>query len=203
MNNILLDPLPECWTDSSGKSYQLDTDFRIGIQICLIQEDAELTNREKSVVICSLLFPGEMPADPQQLEKCISFFIHGWSHDKPGKKEEKRLMDFDVDQWRIYSAFYSQYRIDLNTADLHWWQFMGLLSTLGDCAYTRVIDIRQRKFKPKMDKEERKALREAKEVYGLETVLTPEEQAFSGEMDELLGVSAKEKQRIETFEGFA
>ena len=36
---------------------------------------------------------------------------------------------------------------------------MGLLSSLEECSYTRVISIRQRKFRPKMDSEERKQLK--------------------------------------------
>ena len=200
MNNVLLDPLPITWESAQGEKFALDTDFRIGIQICLIQEDPDLSMPEKSQLIRELLFPEDVPDD---FEDAVNFFMEGWHHDNPSsKKEKQRLMDFDVDQWRIYSAFYSQYRIDLSTAELHWWTFMGMLSALTDCAYTRVIDIRQRKYRPKMDKEDRKALREAKEVYELKQPMSYEEKAFGEEMDDLLGISASEKRRIENFEKF-
>lgn len=201
MNNVLLDPLPEEWRDEQGNVYKLDTDFRIGIQICLIQEDEDLSELEKTLTIRNLLFDGMAP-DGKDLEKAIEFYISGWSHDKPAKKEKDRLMDFDVDQWRIYAAFRQQYHIDLSRAYMHWWEFMGLLSSLNECAYTRVVDIRQRKFKPKMSKEERKTLREAKDIYVLDHVLTAEEKEFASEMDDLLGTSAGEKERIEKFESY-
>ena len=203
MNNVLLDALPDCWESPDGKSYKLDTDFRIGIQICLLQADPDLSDREKLIATCDLLFEWETPERPEDIEAAIHYFIEGWTHDKPGKREEKkRLMDFDIDQWRIYAAFLMAYRIDLSTAGLHWWAFMGLLSALPECAYTRVIDIRSRKFKPKMSSEDRKALRDAKSIYELDEKLTHEEAAFVDEMDELLGVSAGEKKRIEDFEKY-
>ena len=76
-------------------------------------------------------------------------------------------MDFDIDQWRIYAAFRNQYHIDLNTEQMHWFVFMGLLSNLDECAFTRVIDVRTKKINPKDSKEVKKAIAEAKEVYRL------------------------------------
>ena len=113
-------------------------------------------------------------------------------------------MDFDVDQWRIYAAFLQQYRIDLSDEDLrmHWWKFMGLLSALNECSYTRVVEIRRKEIKPKMDKDAKKALREAKTVYALEKQLTYEEREFASDMDDLLGVSSSERKRIEDFEKY-
>lgn len=201
MINVLLDPLPESWSDEAGNTYEMDTDFRIGIQICLVQDDEDLSEVEKTLTIRSLMFPGAAP-EGEDLEKAVQFFLSGWSHDKPGKKEKERLMDFDVDQWRIYAAFKQQYGIDISRERMHWWEFMGLLSSLNECSYTRVIDIRQKKFKPKMSKEERKSLREAKDIYTLDHVATPEEREFMEEMDGLLGSSAAEKERIQKFESY-
>jgi hypothetical protein len=206
MINILLDPLPEYWESPTGKIYELETDFRIGIQLCLIQEDTELTQLEKMSTIQQLLFVNDVPTNPNELNECVNFFMQGWWHDKnSSKKENKRLMDFDVDQWRIYSAFRSQYGINLNTAELHWWEFMGLLSSLEECSYTRVIGIRRKDFKPNMDKEERKALAEAKEVYTLDTAMSVEEREVENNLYDFLGgnVGKKEQKRIEEFEKFA
>jgi hypothetical protein len=205
MINVLLDPLPDIWEGSDGKVYQLDTSFRIGIQICLIQTDPELNATDKSILIRKLLFIEDAP-NGQDLNDCVEFFLSGWDHDNPSsKKSHKRLMDFDVDQWRIYSAFRQQYGINLNTAGLHWWEFMGMLSSLQECSYTRVVGIRQKEFKPKMDKDERKALAEAKEVYELDNQLSPEDKMINDNLFDFLGgmKSQQEQKRIEEFEKFA
>ena len=105
-----------------------------------------------------------------------------WNHDRHKRsKDTVRVLDYDIDQWRLYSAFRSQYGINLNTIDsLHYWEFMGLLTTLDECAFTRVIDIRVRKKNSKMSKEEVKALEESKAIYALEQTEqeeTPEQRA--------------------------
>ena len=115
-------------------------------------------------------------------------------------------MDFNVDQWRVYSAFLAQYRIDLDTVVyLHFWKFMGLLSSLEECSYTRVIDIRQRKFRPKMGSEERKQLKKAKEVYELPRLRSVEEQEMDADIYDFLGgtLSGEEQRRITAFEKYA
>ena len=207
MNNVLLDPLPTDWESPDGHVYPLDTDFRIGIQLCLVQDDIELSEREKIIQMQKLLFVGYVPPNPKEVEECLKFFLNGWHHDNSGrKKEKKRLMDFDIDQWRIYSAFLAQYHIDLNTVPyMHFWMFMGLLSSLQECSYTRVIDIRQRKFKPKMSAEEKKQLREAKDIYELPELISLEDQEMEADISDFLGgtMSEAEKKRVEEFEKYA
>ena len=162
MFNVLLDEIPADWN-----GFPIATDFRIGIQMCQAMEDRELSDTERYMKISELFFPGVCPDVPDQ-GAAIRWFLTGWNHDRNRKsKDTARVLDYDIDQWRIYSAFWNQYRIDLNTADLHYWQFMGLLTTLDDCAFTRVIDIRMKKVRPKMSKEEKAAIAQAKEIYGL------------------------------------
>lgn len=163
MWNVMLDPLPEEWN-----GYPIDSDFRTGIQIsqCLI--DKELNERERQMTAVSLLFPDKKkrPGIEESLE-ALEWFLNEFNHDHHGKSDGRKLMDFDIDQWRIYTAFLSQYRIDLNTVDMHWFTFMGLLSNLSECSFTSVIDIRQKKLNTKMLKEEKKAYSDAKRIYDL------------------------------------
>lgn len=209
MNNVLLDPLPDAWVSDSGEKYLIETDFHIGIQMCMIQDDPELSAQEKAEELMKLMFVDNIPDDAQEISECIAFFLNGWFHDnEPSKKEHKRLMDFDIDQWRIYAAFKQQYGIALDKVEyMHFWKFMGLLSSLNECAYTRVIDIRQRKFRPKMDTEEKQSLLEAKEVYELRQKRSAEEEAEEEGLFDFLGGNLKynerERKRIEEFEKYA
>lgn len=169
MHNVLLDELP-----TEYKGFPIDSDFQIGIQMMQALNDKELSKQERIGTALSLLFlqdddNAEIP-DIQTAMDGMYWFLSGWCHDKHQKEKAKVVTDYDIDQWRIYSAFRSQYGINLNKDKLHYWEFMGLLSTLDDCAYTRVIDIRQRKITPKMGKEEKEALEKAKRIYGLEAI---------------------------------
>lgn len=209
MINVLLDNLPEEWVSEDGESYEIETDFAIGVQLCMIQEDKELSDAEKFTTMARLLFMDKIPETEAKISECINWFLSGWAHDNnpKKKKEPKRLMDFDIDQWRIYSGFLQHYRIDLMKEEMHFWRFMGLLSTLPECAYTRVIDIRSRKIKPDMDKEAKRNLMEAKEIYDLAMIRTAEEQEEDDDVFDLLGgnltKSELERQRIEEFERYA
>lgn len=170
MFNVLLDKLP---TDYMG--YPIDADFQTGIQILQALEDRELTKQEKIEEALSLLFldededgnPLELPDIDTALDG-LEWFLGGWNHDNPDKSNDKtKVMDYDIDQWRIYSAFRQQYNINLNTDQLHFWEFMGLLHTLEECAHTRVINIRSEKIDAKADPKEKERIREAKKVYSL------------------------------------
>lgn len=168
MFNVMLDELPDMW-----EGFPIDTDFRIGVQISQIMEDKDLSDNEKWGTSAELLFRGIRP-DPQYYSDAILWFLQEWNHDNNKKaKDRTRVLDYDIDQWRLYSAFMAQYRIDLNTVNMHYWQFMGMLTTLRECAFTRVVDVRLKKLKPSMSKEEKKSLSDAKEIYGLEQ---PEEE---------------------------
>lgn len=171
MNNILLDELP---TEFEG--YPINTSFRIGVQISLIHTDRDLASIEKTALVKQLLFGDEdgdianMP-DNETFTRCYEWFMTGWFHDKNVASEEtRRLMDFDVDQYRIYADFLSIYGIDLNTAELHWWAFQGLLWNLPAerSAFLQAIEIRTKKPRKGASPEERKAIEHGHKIYDLD-----------------------------------
>lgn len=171
MNNVLLDELPEEWN-----GYKVNTWFQVGIQVFLLQDSGEISNQERTALIIDLMFEDEagyLRPHPQgnELVECIRWFMSGWNHDRtPESKEEKRLIDFDIDQWRIYADFRQIYGINLNEADLHFWEFMGMLWNMPQrqSSFLQVIEIRKKQVKAKMGREEKEAIRKAQQVYGLE-----------------------------------
>lgn len=195
MFNIMLDKLP-----TKYKCYPINSDFRIGIQIFQAINDSELSEMEKIYKAYDLLFLDEdketgesipfkdengediPPPDIETAQEGIQWFLSGWYTDNPveDNNEPKNDMDYDIDQWRIFSAFLKQFGINIHAVDMHFWVFMGLLSTLEECAFTRVVDIRTKKIDPKMKPSDKEELRKVKERYALEQVeeqMTPQEKA--------------------------
>ena len=170
MFNVLLDPLP-----TEYRGFPIDSDFQTGIQIMQALEDEELTRQERIGTALSLLFlqedeegnPLPLP-DAQTAVDGMMWFLTDWNHDNNKSDDNGKVTDYDIDQWRIYSAFRQHYGINLNTDKLHFWEFMGLLTTLPECAYTRVIDIRVKKITSKMGTEDRKTYTELKKVYAID-----------------------------------
>lgn len=155
-----------------------------------LMEYGEVSEREKVWLAADLLFL-DSPGTLQEVFDGIVWFLGGWNTDNPdeGEKKGEPVIDWDMDQWRIYSAFKKQYGIDLNDLGkhcigyqqledhqiipvyekniLHFWTFMGLLTTLDDCAFTRVVDIRAKKLEGKMDPKEKAFYRQAKKKYAI------------------------------------
>lgn len=182
MWNVLLDPLPEEWN-----GYPIDSDFQTGIQISQCLADEELSQTERFFTAVNLLFPDdEHRPEIKEAAEGLTWFLNEYHHDNNVKeKSEVIVMDFDIDQWRIYAAFRNQYNIDLNTERMHWFVFIGLLANLDECAFTNVMNIRQKKITGKMSQEERKSIMAAKRVFEIKHKEEP--------------LSEQEKQRIEEF----
>lgn len=178
MSNVLYEPLPEEW-----HGYPINSFFQIGIQIYLASEDSSLMDFERVQIIKELLFPAEAPP-PEEMQECIGWFLNGWCHDRSLQEKEKRkLLDFNRDQWRIYADFRQNYGINLNEADIHWWEFMGMLWNMPDrqSSFLQVIEIRRKKIKAKMSREEKEAIRQAQYIYGLEKTEDKKKREFTME----------------------
>ena len=176
MFNIMLDRLPKDW-----EGYPISTSFRTGIKISMCMADPTLSEIERFYIASYLLFPRRRP-DPQKAARAIEWFMTEFNHDNYQQKEnEDIIMDWDMDQWRIYAAFRNQYHIDLQKVEMHWFVFMGLLGNLQESSLTHVMNIRQKKITSKMSQEEKNAYRKAKKIFAIkvpkEEKLTPEEQA--------------------------
>lgn len=163
MFNVMLDTLPYEWN-----GFPIDADFRTGIMINQCLNDDELNEKEQLFTALELLFPEERPSF-KEAKECLKWFLTEYIHDNNTKKKKSSVvvMDFDIDQWRIYAAFWNQYRLDLNTVELHWFQFMGLLTNLKECSFLHVMEAREKTITSKMSAEERKYWKEKKEIFAI------------------------------------
>nr|DAU21421.1 MAG TPA: hypothetical protein [Caudoviricetes sp.] len=204
MINVMLDPLPTQWN-----GFEINTSFRIGIQTFILEYDKELSDYEKSIHIIDLMFDGRSHPYGEELQECITWFLNGWFHDKPGSsKDNRRLVDYDIDQWRIYADFRKIYGIDLSLDEMHWWTFNGLLWNMPykQSAFMEVINIRKKKIEAKMSAKEKEAIAEAQKVYGLdqpETEYTEDEKSkiddYDRMMEEIRKKKATEKEALKQF----
>lgn len=194
MNNILLDELP-----TSFKGYEVNTWFQIGIQASLVYADEELDESSRSKILLELLFSEEdgslreFPREPEEMQELLAWYMNGWYHDnKPDKQDpRKRIMDYDIDQWRIYADFLQIYHIDLNQSDMHWWMFQGLLWNMPreQSSFMQVLEIRQKKPRPKATADEKKAISTGHKIYDLKPLkkaLTAEEEKEIDAYDEMM-----------------
>ena len=122
-----------------GVEYEIESNFRTFILFEMLMQDSELSDSEKAM---------------QGLE---------------GASEVQRIYSFEHDDDYIYSAFLTQYHIDLQDIKyLHWWKFKALLRTLSsDLEFCKIMEYRSVDINANMTKEQRDFYRRKKELYAL------------------------------------
>lgn len=134
--NILVDLLPKK-VDIDGKYYEINWDFRTSILFEMMMDDVELSDEEKLIKGIELYYP----VIPENLEEAIEKIIWFYSCGKETNNESgtvsnsknDKIYSLEYDDEYIYSAFLSQYRIDLqDIEDLHWWKFKAMFKSLNE-----------------------------------------------------------------------
>ncbi|WP_101698498.1 bacteriophage Gp15 family protein [Clostridium minihomine] len=176
--NILIDGLPTV-VEIDGQEYELNTDYRIGLQIMTAFEDPELTGFEKQVVMLNLLY-SEIPPNRVVSTELAVKFLNCDQDAKPGEVDgdSARYYSWTQDARYIMAAIEQTYHIDLSVTNLHWWRFSYMFLDLPeDCFFSRLIYLRKQKAKGKLTKEEKEWYYSMREVVDLPEVYTSEEQA--------------------------
>lgn len=186
--NVLIDGLPEA-IEIDGVEYELNTDYRVGLQIMMAFEDPDLTGFEKQAVMLQLLYPVVPPDARRGCELAVKYLNCG---------QEPKLSDEEADTTRYYSwsqdaryimaAIEQTYHIDLSTANLHWWRFSYMFLDLHEnCFFSRLIYLRKQKAKGKLTKEEKEWYYSMREIVDLPEIYTSEEQAVINKFMAQLG----------------
>lgn len=148
MDRLLLGPLPSA-VEVGGRAYAIQTDFRAGIGFERTMLDASLPARAKVARALAAYYPADMPPDAEAAFHAALWFYRGGQAEaaSEGGGGHERLYDFAADADAVYAAFYAQYGLDLQTAQLHWWAFRALFSQLaGDHALLSRMAVRAAKL---------------------------------------------------------
>ena len=179
--NILIDKLP---TEYEG--LKINTNFRSFILFELLMQDRTISTKQQIAVALGLFYEGEVFDTKEKIEKAMKgilwFYTLGYKNQKKkseskAKKRYNDIYSYEYDAEYIYSAFLSQYRLDLNEVDyLHWWKFKSLFDGLNEenqiCKIMsyRAIDLSKIK-----DEEQKKHYRDLKRDFALPDNRTEEE----------------------------
>lgn len=174
--NLLIDKLP---TEYEG--LKINTNFRSFILFELLMQDNKIDMVDKIAISLSYFYD-EPPKDIKKaIDGILWFYTKGQKDKKKAKKQEektkKQIYSYEYDGDYIYSAFLSQYGLDLNEIEyLHWWKFKSLFECLNDenkiCQIMgyRAVDLSKIK-----DKEQKKKYKRLKQQYALPDERTEEE----------------------------
>lgn len=183
--NMLIDLLPE-YVELGGAEYPINTDFRVSILFELMMEDASVPEEQKAIKAVKLFYPELPPVGllHEAVKALLWFYQAGKEQKVPKYKTNaeddesdeaetddyvERIYSFEHDDDYIYSAFLSQYRIDLQDIEyLHWWKFRAMFRALDeDCQFCKIMSYRSIKINNDMTKSQKAFYRRMKSVHAL------------------------------------
>jgi len=177
--NILTDTLPDFIT-VEGKKYCVNTDFRIWLEFDKIMHLENIGVKDKIMMVARLCFDKErIKVYPENINETmdglLSFFLCGKSPQKDGSEE--KAFSFQHDSELIYSAFLTQYGIDLLSVPyMHWYVFSALFQGLEEQRrIMKIINWRLLDTNSVENKEKRKQFKKIKEFYALPDEKSKEE----------------------------
>lgn len=136
--NILTDSLDD-FVIIRDRKYGVNSDFKTMIKISETLTKEEVSPAERMARALTLFYK----TLPENLTDALAGMKMFYKSDGEGGGEGEKLYSFSVDAPLIYSAFYSQYHIDLNKENMHFRKFITLFSGLcGENVFTKAVSVR-------------------------------------------------------------
>ncbi len=166
----------------NSKKYKLNTDFRFALKCDEIFRNDSICDYEKILAVIYILLGDEGLKDNENHEDIFKLLVKYLKCDKDLEESDdysEPSMNFKQDNGYIKASFMSDYQIDLDEINLHWWAFFDLLQGLTEnSVLNRVRSIREEPLSDKKGKE-----RERWEKLKKQVELKHEKTAKEKEMD--------------------
>ena len=176
------------YAEVNGIKYKINTDYRVALRCFEVIEDTGISDAERALAVVFLLF-GEVP-----VENMGDFLRISGDYLRCGEKAEKqaasnRDMDFAADEKYIAASFMSDYRIDLASVDMHFWQYIQLIQGFTEnSVMSRIRDIRNYDLSELKDPKARAKMVQAKKAVALPDKFSKAEQDAIDEFEKLFEV---------------
>lgn len=187
------------------KKYKINTDFRVAIECQEIALDDSIGDFERALAIIYKLFGDDGLDDSNNYEKLLELAQKYLSCGKEidSKTNEEPDMDFIQDMPYIKASFRSDYNINLDDEEMHWWEFYELINGLSNsemgncCVLNRIRNLRTFDTKDIKDQKELAKINEAKKQVALKKKevkkeLTYEQKRNIDNFYEKIGINRKE-----------
>lgn len=165
------------YAEVNGHRYKINTDFRVALECNRIAKNEKINDYERSLAIIYKLFGDEGLNHPDDYESLLTQslkYLKCGFDEVPDDEPSEENMDFEQDMWRIEASFQSDYNIDLENINMHFWKFMRLMNGLTEnCVLNRTRYIRDFDLRDIKDSKEREKWRKQKELVALKKAKKP------------------------------
>lgn len=151
------------------KEYKINTSFWAALRCEEIFRDDSICDYEKTLAIIYILLGEDAMMDFENQEKIVKiltkYLLCGKMPEDIENSDDELSMDFKQDAGRIKTSFMSDYGIDLDSTDMHWYKFHDMLEGLtDDSVLSRVRMIREEPLNGKKGREREKWEKAKKQV---------------------------------------
>lgn len=170
--NILVDELPSS-VMIGGDEYRIRTDFRVWVLFEMLWQDDDMGESGKvrrSLELCYY----EIPARYGEAVNALLWFYKCGREERAREREaaarrkRTRVYSFDYDADYIYAAFMTQYGIDLQDVDLHWWKFRAMFNALtSQNEFVKIMEYRGIDLTEDMPEGQKAFYRKMKTIHAL------------------------------------
>ena len=181
-DNMLTSELPAILKMGCGVFY-INSSFRAMLAIEQIYFASDDSDEAKHANALALFYPvGEgknlfYPSDLGEALQCMFDFKtqKGKRSYKPMQNNEPITLDFLLDADAIFADFWREYRVNLNTEDMHWYTFLALFRNLsGESSINGIRNLRSTPVKD-VPKEKQSKHLQMQEHYAIQSVEDPVE----------------------------
>ena len=164
--------------DIQGEEYDIRSDYRAILDICVALGDAELSQQDKALVVLDIFYPSWESIPPEHwqeaLEKCFSFINCG---QEEGVRKAPKLVDWEQDFQYIVAPINRVVGQEIRAMEyFHWWSFISAYYEIGECLFGQIVRIRDMLAKgKKLDKADREWLRNNRHLVDFKTKYTTAE----------------------------
>lgn len=163
------------YVEVNGKKYKINTSYRYALKCNEIAEDENINDIERALAIIYILFGEDALNDVENrqllIEKARKYLM---CNQEPTNNKD-RDMDFNQDFPLIRTSLRSDYGINLDKEDLHWWEFFDLVNGLSNsemgncCVLNRVRNIRNFDLSEIQDAKQKEKIKKAKREVALKS----------------------------------
>lgn len=157
------------FVEIDGVEYKINTDYRVALACFKAIEDEDINDITRAYAVITLLYGQEdketgeilnVPENTKEALRLAEKFLK-CGDEKTSVEQHKKDMDFEYDRPYIVASFMSDYGIDLEKTDMHWWKYcelisglteQSILSKIRDLRNTDLNDYKDAKMRAKLQK---------------------------------------------------
>lgn len=159
-----------------GIEYEIRWDYRAALDICTALEDPSLDNKDKAYVAMEIFYPEFDAIPPENLQEALDFCLDflACGEGTTANKKSVKLMDWEQDFKFIAPAVNRVLGKEIrDQAPLHWWTFIGAYNEIGECTFSHIVSVRDKKHRgKKLEKAEQEWYRRNRDIVDFKSKYT-------------------------------